>query len=458
MKKTYNIKFDIIVVGGGVSGCAAAIAAGRMGKSVLLVEQSGYLGGALTVCGVGPMMTFHSGNKQVIKGIMDEIVCRLKEVNGTLGHIPDPKQYCSTVTPFNSEKLKLVLDHMLDEAGCSVLFHTMIGAVNVAEDKIQSITVCNKDGLNELCASVFVDASGDGDVAAFAGVPMSFGRKEDNMAQPMTMNMKYCNVDTDALLAHMVGCKDEFKRLLESNAYSYAPYVPLALANFREAFEQERKKGTISFEQKQVLMFATDRPGEYLLNTTKILEHDATDAMSLSKAEQLGRKQCEELDAFMRCYAPGFEHALLEITGPSIGVRGSRQLVGTYVLTQEDILGLKVFEDAIACSAYPIDIHGPSGENHTTKFLKGDNAYYTIPYRIMTCHELSNLIVTGRCVSATFEAQAAIRTTPTVGALGHAAGVAAALATERNDSDVRKVAIDQLQKHLVESGAFIGDK
>ena len=176
MKTIYREIFDVAVIGGGVSGCAAAISAARNGARVILIEQNGYLGGALTACGVGPMMTFHAGKKQVIKGFMQELVDRLVARGYSVGHIPDTKQYTPTVTPFNSEGMKLILDEMASDAGVTILFHTFVGAVERDGNKITAVTVCNKDGINALKARVYIDATGDGDIAAFAGVRYTKGR------------------------------------------------------------------------------------------------------------------------------------------------------------------------------------------------------------------------------------------------------------------------------------------
>jgi hypothetical protein len=176
--------------------------------------------------------------------------------------------------------------------------------------------------------------------------------------------------------------------------------------------------------------------------------------MSLSDAEIIGRKQCAQLEVFLHKYIPGFEHALLEYTGPSVGVRGSRQLVGDYTLTADDILTRRHFQTTIAHSAYPIDIHNPKGAGTNSVFLSEKDTYYSIPYEVMTCRELSNLLVTGRCISATFEAQAAIRVTPTVGAIGQASGVAAALCALEY-GDVHKVDIKTLQEALLKQGVYL---
>lgn len=449
----YNREYDVVICGGGVSGCTAAIAAARSGASVMVVEQNGYLGGSLTACGVGPMMTFHAGDKQIIRGIMQELVEALQARGWSSGHVADTKQYTSTVTPFSSEGLKLVLDEKLRQAGCEVLFHTFLGGVEVADGKIRSITVYNKDGMHTLFGKVFVDATGDGDLAAWSAETMTRGRPEDGVAQPMTMNVKYCGVDTKRLKDYVLTHPERFSRLVPHMELFRAD-IPFDLEGFEEEFKRAKQEGRLSISRENILMFGTGREGEYILNTTRIVEHDATDAASLSEAEYLGRKQCAELDAFVHETIPGFEHAMVEFTGPSVGVRGSRQLVGKYTLTAEDILECRNFPDRIAYSSYPIDIHNPKGEGTASRFISRRGSYYSLPYAIMVGQKTKNLLVTGRCVSATFEAQAAIRTTPTVGAMGQAAGIAAAMAAKEH-VDTANVDVARLQQALVEQGAYL---
>lgn len=482
MKKfCYETQYDVIVAGGGVSGTVAAIAAGRMGAKVLIVEQSGYLGGALTGCGVGPMMTFHAGEKQVIRGIMEEIVERLKNDGYSTGHIYDTMQYISYLTPFNAEGLKVVLDEMTEEAGCQVLFHTFIGGALCEDDRITELRVYNKDGRHRLSAAVYIDATGDGDVASFVGAPMTKGRESDGAAQPMTMNMKYVNVDTEAIKNHIRNHIEDFSRH-QGNEELMDTVSRFSFCGFQEEFRAAEARGELEIKREDVLCFETDRPGEYIVNTTRIIEHDAVNAYSLSDAEVVGRRQCRQLDKFLRAHVPGFEHALLEFTGPSVGVRGSRQLDGKYTLTADDILKRREFDSVIAHSAYPIDIHNPKGLGTDSRFLSEKGTYYSIPYETLYCEEITNLLVAGRCISASFEAQAAIRTTPTAGALGHAAGVAAALAAQAARSaagaeagvgkadagpaddrgaetrccgEVAKVDVKELQRQLAAQDAFL---
>ncbi len=449
----YEKEYDVVIAGGGVSGAIAAIASGRSGANTLVVEQTGYFGGSLTSCGVGPMMTFHAGEQQVIKGIMQEVVEAMVEKGYSPGHIKDTTQYISYLTPFQSEGLKLVLDELVQQAGCDVLFHTAIGEVAAEGGKICSVTVCNKDGLHRVKGTVFVDATGDGDVAAWADAPMTKGREGDGAMQPMTMNMKYCNVDTDSLKRHMEAHAQDFPRMVNNIALMFQT-SRLSFAGFEKEFRLAREQGELEILREEVLGFETNTPGEFIINTTRVLGKDGTNAVSLSEAEFLGRKQCRDLDLFLRKYLPGFQNAILEFTGPSIGIRGSRQLKGVYTLTAKDILERKTFSSVIAHSAYPIDIHNPNGEGTNSKFASEPGTYYSIPYEVMICNEISNLLVTGRCISATFEAQAAIRTTPTAGALGHACGAAAAMAAKEG-GDTRKISAAKLQKQLLEEGAYL---
>ena len=438
-----------------MSGTAAAVCAARSGARTLLIEQSGYLGGTLTSCGVGPMMTFYAGEQQVIKGIMQEIVDRLVEGGYSGGHVKDTTRYVSYITPFDAEGLKLVLDEMTAQAGCDVLLHTMIGDVEQDDRRIRGLTVCNKDGLHHLTGTVYIDATGDGDIAAWAGEEMVKGRPSDGAAQPLTLKMKFCNVDTGRLKEYIRRHLDDFPRLRD-NLDLVDTDQPLALAGFDSIFQAAKQKGILSIPREDILMFETWRPGEFIVNTTRILGCDATDAAELSAAEREGRRQCEELARFMKSSVPGFEEAVLEYTGPAVGIRGSRQLAGAYVLTADDIVSGRTFPTVIAHSGYPIDIHSPDGEGTRTCYIgaSGGRTYYDIPYEIMVPKKIENLLVTGRCVSASFEAQASVRLTPSAGAMGQAAGIAAAMVSA-GAGGVKDVDIGRLQKLLREHGAYL---
>lgn len=435
--------WDVIVAGGGVSGCIAALAAARGGAKTLLIERYGFLGGTLTNAGVGPMMTFHAGERQVVGGIAQELIDRLIERRACLGHIRDTTGYVFTVTPFDAEQLKFVLDQMMQESGVEVLLHTMLAKASARDGLLRAVTVCNKAGLTQLEGRIFVDATGDGDLACFAGACVKMGRDEDGLCQPMTTNMKLGGVDVGRIRAEIRRNPDNFN-VKDLSLLEKTPR--LSMAGFYREFDAAKAAGEISTPREDVLLFETVNPGEVIINTTRVLRLSATDPWQLSQAEREGRKQAHELFAFFKKRCAGFEDAVFLSTGVQIGVRESRRVMGRYLLTAEDILSPQGLADAIALGGYPIDIHNPAGAaTHTTHLRQGQ--HYAIPYGCLVAQSPKNLLVSGRCLSATHEAGAAVRVTPIAMATGQAAGAAAALCI-REGCLPGQVDIRTLRKHL----------
>jgi len=455
MKGLKKMIYDIIVVGGGISGTMAAITAARNGAKTLIIEQYGFLGGMLTAAGVGPMMSFHVGDCQVIKGTTGELIDRLVKKGKSPGHVVDTIGYTYTVTPFDAETMKHELELMLLESGGEVLYHTMLSGVHVSDGEIKSITVTNKAGLSELSAKVFIDATGDGDLSAWSGVEYTKGRPSDGACQPMTMKMKMSNVDIEAIKRYVKANPDEFPFLKGyTDIVDKAP--TLSISGFAKTVEKGIQDGSLPITIEGLLFFETNNPGEIIVNTTRIYGMDSTDPWSLTKAEIEGRRQVRILDKFLRERVVGFENSVLLSTGPAIGVRGSRQIKGVYTLTQEDIAASRKFEDVIAHAGYPMDVHSPDGNEEVVK--EEDNvtwgSMYSVPYRCLINEKVTNLITVGRCISATFEAQGAIRTTPIAGAVGQAGGAAAYLAASDN-LETSKIDVAKMQKILLAEGAYL---
>ena len=446
-----NLTYDVVIIGGGPAGTVAAIASARCGAKTLLVEQNGYLGGMLTMAGTGPQMTFHAGSTQVVQGIAEEIVARLVKEGFSPGHMEDFVGYASSVTPFDAEGMKLILETMVKEAGADLLYHTVYTGCEWEDRKIRKVHLYGKQGFFDVSASVFIDASADADLATHAGIGSVYGREEDHLAQPMTMNIKVSNVNRDKMIEYI---KNNSGDMLETIPFERLQLIPRSgMQGAYSVIRMAKEKGEFPIDRDMVLCFETNNPGEYILNMSRIIKKSALDSFDLTEAEIEGRKQAHAIVAFMRNYIPGFEHAVIVTTGPHIGIRESRKINGAYRLTASDLLENKMFEDAIAMGGYPIDIHSPDGGTMEHHYLK-KGSWYSIPYRCLYTNELDNLLVAGRCISATHEACAAVRVTPILMAISEGAGTAAAIAAKQGIG-VAAIDVAQLQNLLKDHGAFL---
>ncbi|MBE7045426.1 MAG: FAD-dependent oxidoreductase [Ruminococcaceae bacterium] len=442
--------WDVVVIGGGVSGCMAAFAAAKQGASTLLIEQYGFLGGALTNAGVGPMMTFHAGERQVVTGLPQELIDRLCEKKGCIGHIEDTIGYASSVTPFDAEVMKRVLDEMAHDYGVEVLFHAVISGVKKEQDSISSVSVVTRGGMLEIAGKILIDATGDAALSFLAGADICQGRDSDGLCQPMTTNLKVANVDMEALRNEIKAHPENF---IIPDVSSIDRTERLSVAGFFREFNRAKEEGIITTQRENVLFFETVNPGEVIVNTTRVIQLDPVNPWDLSKAECEGRKQAEELMHFFRSSCKGFSDAVLLSTGVQIGVRESRRVMGDYLLTAEDLLSSKHFEDTVALGGYPIDIHNPTGAQTATTHLQ-PGQFYDIPLRSLLVKGFDNLMVCGRCLSATHEASAAVRVTPIAMATGQAAGAAAGLSAMAG-IQVRELAYQKLLQALTELGATL---
>ena len=445
-------KYDVVVVGGGISGCMAAIAAARAGAGVILIEKYGFLGGTLTACGTGPMMTFHAGEKQVVRGICDELIERLKEKGLSTGHILDTTNYTYTVTPFDAEGMKRELEEMCIESGVDLLYHSYVSDAFCEENKITSVEIVHKKGKEKLTGSFYVDASGDCDLTYMIGEEYVQGREADGKTQPLTMNLKVCNVDVAKIKEYIKANPDEFP-CVAKNTEVLDKVERLSMGGYMNQFKRAIEEKKISFLREDVLFFETNTEGEIIVNTTRVLDIDPTDPADLTRAEIIGRKQAYEVFKFLKNEAAGFENAIMEYTGPFIGVRSSRQLSGKHIYNAQELMECKKFPDTVAHGGYPIDIHSPEGMDEKNKYNEFKNGkIYNIPLSCMYGN-VKNLVTVGRCISTTFEAQAAIRVSPIAGAIGQAGGVAAAVCVF-NGTDIQDIDINEVKKILRDQNAY----
>ena len=442
------IEADVVVVGAGPAGIHAALAAGRGGAKTVLVERYGFAGGMSTAALVYPWMTFHTTEgKQVIKGTAQEMVDRLTALNASPGHVRDTCGFVHTITPFHPEVYKVLAVDMLKEAGVRLLFHSFVDAVSVKDNHINAVTLTTKSGRIELRGRIFIDTSGDADLAYLSGAPFLQGREGDHLTQPMTMKFRMRGVDLAKVKKYIIEHPDEFYR---KTPFDELPNLYLSAV---QGFYKHWKEADLPIKRDQVLFFSGPEADEVLVNMTRIQGLDGTNVEDLTLAEELGRKQVLMVADFMTKSLPGFEAASISQVGAQIGIRESRRIEGQYKLTMEDVVEGKKFEDVIARSGYPIDVHAPSGNNVDVSWIEGDGAY-DIPYRCLLPQTIDNLIVGGRCISTSHEALGTTRLSPSCMATGQAAGTAASLAVKHNVTP-QNVSINELQELLRQNGALL---
>ena len=452
--------WDVIVVGGGVSGVTAAAAAARNGAKTLLIEKDGCLGGTMTMCLVGPMMTFHSATEQVVRGLAQEVVDRLVAMRASPGHVLDTTGYVATVTPFHAEALRLVCQRMVLESGAEILFHgTVVDAV-ISGDTLTGVVVQRRGDQVTLAAKVVVDATGDADVAFRAGAVCEVGRPEDGLVQPVSLMFRVGGWDKEAFTAYVVDHPEVLRLSRQGvDAYEHEPLV--AVAGFGEVLQKAIVAGELgNLQREHVLFFNTHRPDEVIVNMSRITGVNPVDSASLTRAELEGREQVALIMAFLRRSIAGFGGARIETVGARVGIRESRRVVGEVQVTAEDVTSGRTWPDVIARSAYPIDIHSPTGvADPDDQGLQDDflskALTYGIPYRALVPEKVDGLLAAGRCISTTAEAHGATRVSPTCMAFGQAAGVAAALAARAGVAP-RAVDVASLQQLLVSQGADLG--
>jgi hypothetical protein len=451
--------FDLIVLGGGISGVMAAVSASRQGVKTLLIERYGFLGGMLTAASVGPMMSFHAGPTQVVKGLPDELIERMKRVGDSTGHIYDTTTYTATVTPFDYEGMKYALETMALESGVTILYNGELIACIVKNAKIESVEIATRGGLKQFHAKAFIDATGDAVLAHLAGAPTIVGRESDHKNMPMTMNFRMCGVDVVKVKDYIRTHPESFPELKgDTSRLEDAPR--LSIGGFTAFLEHAQHLGEVSFEREKLLFFETNTPGHVLVNTTRVAHHDPLDPFSLSDAETIGRKQVREIVKVMVKKVPGFESAKLTFSGPQIGVRSSRRIVGAFVLNETDLLDCVRFSDTIAHGGYPIDIHAPEGHDKYVDWSKVKRhlpfgAYYDIPLRALIPQSIDNLLAVGKALSCTFEAFGSIRVSPIAGATGHAGGCAAASFLANRFSAMKDLDASDVRFRLRSQDAFL---
>jgi hypothetical protein len=439
---------SILVCGGGTAGVVAAITAARAGADVLVVEQLGQLGGTQSAAWVTPMMPNKILTENLTHGLNDEILHRAALYD------PPPTDHSGDLLWFNPVTLALVLDDLLAESEARVLYHTWISEALVEEGALTGIIIENKSGRQQIRARLTLDCTGDADVAFRAGVPCVSGDPEDGKNQPMSLRFALAGVDQERAASFLA---DE----LGMNCYARPPLFEIGAGEAKNTplgplICSAVADGVLAEDDLGYLQFFSmlGRPQELAFNCPRIAGLSATDAWDLSQAQTIGRQKIRRIARFFKAYVRGFEDSYIGTIAPMVGVRESRRIVGDYTLTEEDYLTEARFPDAVARNSYPIDIHSTKAKGGLVMKHLPPGHYHEIPYRCLLPVGVENLLVAGRCLSATFAAQAAVRIQQNCRALGEAAGLAAALCLEQNVTP-RDIDTDELRRKLNAQGAQI---
>lgn len=392
---------DVAVVGGGPGGLGAAIMAARRGARVVLLERYGVVGGMAAVGEISPFMGNHVDGISLDAPIYEEWRQKMSSYYADGRRRQHPWQEDFFI---HKEYAALAAEELLEAAGVEILYgHELIG-VQRQERRIDALIGVSRSGPVGIRAAVYVDSTGDGDLAARFGCRFELGNRE-GYCQPMTLCFKLAPVQLPP-----GGLFDpQWRQAMEC------------------AYRQAQQDGTLSCPRENILIFPGATDDVVHFNTTRILKHDATDGVSFAEATRIAHRQERELLYWLRRTIPGFEQAELVSQAVQLGVRESRRIRGLAYLTRSDFERRSKFPDAIARCNYPIDIHNPTGSG-TEIMMMSDREFYEIPYGCIVPADCDNLLIGSRCISVDHALHSSIRVMPPVCSLGQAAGVAAAAA------------------------------
>lgn len=455
---TVNKEFDVVVIGAGPGGLAAALASARNGAKVLLVEKNGYLGGNMTI-GLPLLAFLDKDGRKVIAGIADEFMKEMRSYKTSYGYAASEHRYCpmhNSVTLYDHELLKIVALKKVLEAGIELLLHCEVESTNVDNKTLKTITLMGKGYRITVTAKIFIDGTGDGDVAYLTGASYQKGQKGTGVIQPPTLMFTVAGVDMDKTIDYLEKDPDQ---LVSSSTIEvddgYSPeyfrsdptYVMVAM---RKLVSELRAQGKMPIDRENIICINSLLPGEVHLNCTRHLGTDGSDVFSLTRAEVEGYLQIEMFVKTLQQYVPGFEKCYITQIYPTIGIRESRRFSGITVLTEKELVEGTIGEDTIGIGSYCVDIH--MGDGVGTIFAKIPP--YGLPYGITVSDEIEGLMFAGRCASMDAVAMSSARVMPICMAIGEGAGVGAALAIKYGISP-KDVDIQEVRQILKSSGVIL---
>jgi FAD dependent oxidoreductase len=429
-------EYDLVVLGGGPSGIAAASCASRLGLKTLLIEHYGFLGGMGTAAGVTNFCGLHAlmnGRiERVVHGFATELLAQIE----SLGGLNDPHLLFGgriAAQAYDNAAYKIAADRITQRFGVELLFHTRaVGVQMHSKGRIKNVLIENKSGRFAVSSKLFIDASGDADLSYHAGVPFEKGTHATDMMYPTSM---FRLNGVNASEAHQ------------------------SLLGIDQLMEEARQEGA-HFARRTPIIKPQKNNAEWRANVTQLANPDGSpvdgcDAMQLSLAEVQGREQIAQFMQFLKDKVPGFEGSYLLEIAPQVGIRETRRIVGDYVLSEEDVLTAKRFEDSMGVNAWMVEEHIQGDVRFKWPHPGASHPYNQLPYRMICPKDMDNLWVVGRCASMTHGGQSAARVSGACLVMGQAAGVAAALALQSNQTP-KTVSIQALQHQLQVEGVFLG--
>ena len=444
--------YDLIVCGGGPSGIPAALSAKRAGLKVLLIEQTGQLGGVGTSAGVSHLLGGRTRDNKhwCVAGIFKEIVEDLSKRGGAINPVDiegekfSPHGWTGEVSnltygvPFDPIQMTMLLDEKMLEAGVDVIYFTSMVDVHVQNNKITHVIIFNKGGLQAIPTKAVVDATGDADVAARSGCEFIKGREEDNLMTPATLMFHVNNVDQDALASEIYRTNSN---------------------RFKEHIQTLRESGDWPFPYDIFISVQLQEKGTLMINTTRICDVDGTDGRSLSKGMMQGRSEVNDLFAIMKKHFPGFENARIKLVAPMLGIRETRRIIGDYVYKVADIADELDFPDNIGFSGYGWDLPDPKRPSYQPMHSRADapklrRTYTPIPYRVLVPRPIENVICPGRTISVERDVLGPLREMGPCYAMGHAAGLASVQVVQNNIA-YKNVDTDRLRSDLQNANAVV---